>query len=71
MAICYNASTQIGEYLEQKMDIGDLPPKNLDIMSIDALLEYITELEAEIARARETIKAKEKAKSEALSAFKR
>ena len=39
------------------MDLEDLeprnrkpPPKNLDVMSIEALHEYIAELEAEIAR---------------------
>jgi len=59
------------------MDIDDLepmnqkpPPKNLDIMSVEALGEYIKELEAEISRARDAIYVKEKARNEANSAFK-
>ncbi len=59
------------------MDIDDLepmnqkpPPKNLDIMSVEALGEYIKELEAEISRAHDAISIKEKARNEADSAFK-
>jgi len=60
------------------MDLEDLeprnrkpPPKNLDVMSIEALHEYIAELEAEIARTRETIAAKKKARSGADAVFKK
>lgn len=60
------------------MDNDDPPPKNqkpplknLDIMSIDALLDYIAGLEAEMARARKAIAAKEKARDAAHFAFKR
>ena len=59
------------------MDIDDLEPqkqkpapKNLEILSIAALKEYIGELEAEIARVRETIAAKEKARDGADKFFK-
>ncbi len=44
-------------------------PKNLDVMSIEALGEYIAELEAEIARAREVIAAKERAREGADAVF--
>ena len=47
------------------------PPKDLDVMSIEALGEYIADLEGEIARARETIAAKESARLSADSVFKR
>lgn len=47
------------------------PPKDLDVMSIEALGEYIAELEAEIARARAAIAGKETARSSAESVFKR
>jgi uncharacterized small protein (DUF1192 family) len=60
------------------MDIDDLEPqhqkpkpKNLDDMSIEALREYIAELEAEIARADEAIAAKQAAQNDADSVFKR
>ncbi|PIW27792.1 MAG: DUF1192 domain-containing protein [Rhodospirillales bacterium CG15_BIG_FIL_POST_REV_8_21_14_020_66_15] len=60
------------------MDADDLEPrkkkpepKNLDVMSIEALNEYIGELEAEIARVREVIKAKEAARQSADSFFKK
>ena len=60
------------------MDIDDLEPqhqkpkpKNLDEMSIEALGEYIADLESEIARARETISAKQSAQHAADSVFKR
>lgn len=60
------------------MDIEDLEPrkkkpqpKNLDDMSIEALKEYIAELESEIARAREKIVQKEKARLGADRFFKK
>ncbi len=59
------------------MDIEELEPKkkqevkNLDVMSIEALGEYIAELEAEIARVRETIREKEVARQSADSVFKK
>ena len=59
------------------MDIEELEPKkkqevkNLDVMSIEALGEYIAELEAEIARVRETIREKEAARQSADSVFKK
>ena len=60
------------------MDIDDLEPakkkpapKNLEIMSIEALREYIDELSAEIRRAEETIAAKEKARAGAESVFRK
>lgn len=60
------------------MDTDDLEPqqkkpapKNLDEMSIEALGEYIADLEAEIARVREVIAAKEDARSGAESVFKK
>lgn len=59
------------------MDIDDLEPrkrpaekKNLDILSIEALGEYIADLEAEIARTRAVITAKEKARDAAHAVFK-
>ena len=59
------------------MDLEDLEPrakepqkKNLEIMSIEALKAYIGELEAEIARTRETIALKEKARTGADAVFK-
>ncbi|MFQ5984854.1 MAG: DUF1192 domain-containing protein [Alphaproteobacteria bacterium] len=60
------------------MELDDLEPrapapkpKDLESMSIEALHEYIAELEAEIARAREVIAAKEVARSSAESAFRK
>ena len=47
------------------------PPKNLDTMSIQALEDYIQELEAEIARVRGTIAQKQKAQTAADSFFKK
>lgn len=44
--------------------------KNLEEMSIEALAEYIAELEAEIARVREAIKGKKGAQSDADQFFK-
>ena len=59
------------------MDWNELEPqnkksdqKNLETMSIQALGEYIEELEAEIARVCETITLKEVAKDGAESVFK-
>ena len=46
-------------------------PKNLEVMSIEALHDYVAELEAEIARVRETIAAKEKARAGAETLFSR
>jgi uncharacterized small protein (DUF1192 family) len=48
------------------------PAKKLDLanMSIEALNEYIGELEAEMTRARETISEKEAARSGAEAVFK-
>lgn len=58
------------------MDADDLEPAktkaapvNLEAMSVEALHDYIAGLEAEMARARATIKAKEAAKSAAASVF--
>lgn len=60
------------------MDIEDLEPihpkpepRNLDEMSIEALSDYIEELQSEIERARATIEAKKAALSDADSFFKR
>lgn len=59
------------------MEPDDLEPrkkrpevKNLEVRSVEALHEYIAELEAEIARARAEIAAKEKARSGAEQIFK-
>ena len=46
-------------------------PKDLDIMSIEALEEYIAGLEAEIARARAAIAAKSSHRQAAETFFKR
>ncbi len=58
------------------MDTDDMEPpkkkaqaKDLEIMSIEALGEYIEELEAEINRTRIAIKTKEAARSGAENAF--
>ena len=60
------------------MDTDDLEPlketpapKNLDVMSIEALHEYIAELEAEIGRVRAVIADKEKAREGAESVFRK
>ena len=60
------------------MDLNDLEPRNkkpeakkLEEMSIEALREYIAELESEIARAREVIAGKQAARQGAESVFKR
>jgi uncharacterized small protein (DUF1192 family) len=59
------------------MDTDDLEPpkkkqqiKDLDVLSIEALGEYIDELQAEIDRVREKIAFKEKARQGAESFFK-
>ena len=44
-------------------------PKDLEVMSIEALHEYIAELQAEIERARGAIALKETAQSAAESVF--
>lgn len=44
--------------------------KNLDVMSIEALHEYIEELKSEIARVESTIREKESARQSADSFFK-
>jgi uncharacterized small protein (DUF1192 family) len=46
-------------------------PKDLDVMSVDALKEYIAGLEAEIERARTAIAAKTSHKATAESFFKK
>ena len=60
------------------MDIDDLEPlkrkstpMNLEIMSLDALRAYISDLEAEISRARSEIAAKEIARQGAEEVFKK
>ncbi len=60
------------------MDTDDLEPgkkkpqpKNLEIMSIEALGEYIGELEGEIARVGEAITAKQSAQADADQFFKK
>ncbi len=60
------------------MDLLDLEPrkqqpkpKNLDELSIEALNEYIAELETEISRVREVIATKELARNGAESVFKK
>ena len=59
------------------MDLDDLEPrdkqpepKNLDVMSIEALEDYIAEMETEIARVRQAIAAKKEARAGADSVFK-
>lgn len=59
------------------MDADDLDPqkkkpelKNLEVLSIEALYEYIGELEAEISRVRDAIQGKEAARASADSVFK-
>ena len=44
-------------------------PRKLETMSIAALCDYVAELEAEIARVRAVIAAKEDARGDAESAF--
>ncbi len=59
------------------MDTDDLEPqrkqpekKNLEEMSIEALGEYIADLEAEIVRVRQAIRLKQSARFDADSVFK-
>jgi uncharacterized small protein (DUF1192 family) len=63
---------------EGAMDLDDLEPikkkpplKNLEVMSIEALGEYIDELKGEIARVEAEIAAKRKARAGAESVFKK
>jgi uncharacterized small protein (DUF1192 family) len=60
------------------MDERDLEPltkkpdiKNLEVLSIEALEEYIAELQLEIARARQEIERKSSARSAAESVFRK
>ncbi len=46
-------------------------PRNLEVLSIEALEEYIAELEAEIARVRAEIEAKQDHRSGAESLFRK
>ena len=62
----------------EKMDTEDLEPvkrkstpMNLEVMSLDALRAYITDLEAEISRARSEIAAKEIARQGAEEVFRK
>lgn len=59
------------------MDTDDLEPqkkkpakKDLDVLSIEALNDYIAEMEAEIARVRDAIAHKESARNAADAFFK-
>lgn len=60
------------------MDLDDLEPrhrpqpkKNLEVMSVGELEDYVAELEAEIARTREAIAKKRDHRSSADSLFKK
>lgn len=60
------------------MNENDLEPvtrkpdvKNLEVLSVEALADYIGELEAEIERVREEIKRKDSARSVAESVFRK
>ncbi len=59
------------------MDLDELEPakkpeiKNLEVMSVKALEDYIAELRAEIARAQEAITGKQAARTGAESVFKK
>jgi len=60
------------------MDTDDLEPikkkpapKDLEVMSIEALREYIEDLQAEIRRAEQAIAAKDKARAGAEAFFKK
>lgn len=44
-------------------------PRDLEVMSVEALGEYIAEMEAEIARVREAIAGKSSARQDAESVF--
>ena len=63
---------------KEKLDLDDLEPqkepqelKNLEIMSVEALNEYIVDLEEEVARARSTILLKQSARKGAELFFKK
>ena len=69
---------KIGLLEEKKLDVDDLEPKNekpkpinLEVMSIEALQNYIGELEDEINRVNQEIMAKEVARKGAESVFKK
>ncbi len=59
------------------MDLDELEPakkpeiKNLEVMSVEALGDYIAELQAEIARAQTAISGKQSARTGAESVFKK
>lgn len=55
---------------EERPKPKGIQPMDLDMMSIEALGEYIEELEAEIARVRDKIAAKKDARGAAESFFK-
>lgn len=55
---------------EEKPKPKGLQPMDLDVMSIEALGDYISELEVEIARVRDKITAKQSARGAAESVFK-
>ncbi len=57
--------------LEPQHQKQKLEPKNLEELSIEALGEYIAELEGEIARVREAISGKETARKGAERFFKK
>jgi len=68
--------TRLETAKEASMDMEDLEPtkekdeiKDLDVMSIEALGDYITDLELEIERVRRAISLKDAAKSSAESVF--
>ena len=55
---------------EEESQVSASELKNLEVLSIEALNEYITELELEIARVKKEIGAKERAKVGAEAVFK-
>lgn len=55
---------------EERPKPKGIVPKDLDIMSIEALKDYIAELEDEIARVRDKVASKQGARSAAESVFK-
>ena len=74
---CYGFAFVVAELGGRNMDLDDLEPrdkqpepKNLDVMSIEALEDYIAEMETEIARVRQAIAAKKEARAGADSVFK-
>jgi uncharacterized small protein (DUF1192 family) len=60
--------------MDDELELQHVEPKqaqkNLALMSIEALNDYVAGLEAEIARARETIAEKQSARGDAESVFK-